>query len=92
MEIAKENITRPTITREQVVYFLKRFKGGKIDDKEYQKEIIDLFVNKVILYDNKIIITYNYSGDKNEVSAEIIKDAAFCESGGCSDKCHAGPP
>lgn len=92
IEIAKESILRPTITREQVIFFLNRFKGGQIEDKEYQKKIIDMFVNKVILYDDKLIITYNYSGDDNETTAEIIEEAALSDSGGCSDKCLTAPP
>ena len=95
-EIAKEKIARPIIKREQVVYYLERFKGGNIDDKEYQRKIIDMFVNKVLLYDDKITITYNYSGDKKEVTADIIEEAAFeAASGagcGCSDKLPSTPP
>ena len=96
LEIEKENFARPTINREQVIYFLSRFKGGNIDDKEYQKQLINIFVNKVILYDDKIIITYNFSGEKNEVSAEIIEESAFeatvDQAEGCSDKCPSPPP
>lgn len=75
-EIAKEEIMRTTITKEQVIYFLEQFKNGNIEDKDYQARLIDIFVNKVILYDDKIIITYNYSGENNEASAEVIEEAA----------------
>lgn len=95
-EIAKEKIARPLINREQVIYFLKKFKGGDIEDKEYQRKIIDMFVSKVLLYDDKITITYNYSGEKKEVTADIIEEAAFeAASGGgdeCSDKLPSAPP
>ena len=96
IEIEKEKIARPVISREQVIYFLERFKGGDVDDKEYQRQIIDMFVNKVFLYDDKIIITYNYSGDNNEITAEIVEEAAeealSDAVGGCSDKRPSGPP
>jgi DNA invertase Pin-like site-specific DNA recombinase len=96
VEIEKENIARPVIKREQVIYFLNRFKGGDIDDPAYQKEIIDMFVNKVFLYDDKIIITYNYSGEKNEITADIVEEAAeeaVSEAvKGCSDKLPLTPP
>lgn len=95
-EIAKEKIARPLINREQVIYFLEKFKGGDIEDKEYQRKIIDMFVSKVLLYDDKITITYNYSGEKKEVTADIIEEAAFeAASGGgdgCSDKLPSAPP
>ena len=96
IEIEKEKIARPVISREQVIYFLERFKGGDVDDKEYQRQIIDMFVNKVFLYDDKIIITYNYSGDNNEITAEIVEEAtedALSDAvDGCSDKRPSGPP
>jgi len=94
-DIAKESIALPVIGREQVVYYLERFKGGDVDDKDYQRQIIDLFVNKVLLYDDKIVITYNYSGDNNEISADIVEQAAesaLSGEGECSDKCSSGPP
>ena len=94
-EIAKEEIMRPTITKEQVVFFLKQFKNGNIEDKDYQAKLIDIFVNKVILYDDKIIITYNYSGEHNETSAKIIEEAAeelINEQEKCSDKLLSSPP
>lgn len=96
IEIEKEKIARPVIRREQVVYFLERFKGGNVDDKEYQRQIIDMFVNKVLLYDDKIIITYNFSGENNEVAAEIVEEAAEEAvndvKAGCSDKRTSTPP
>lgn len=76
-EIEKEKIIMPVIDKHQVIYFLERFIGGDISNKEYQRKIIELFVNKVVLYDDKIIITYNISNDKNELSAEIVENAAF---------------
>lgn len=96
IEIEKEKIARPVISREQVIYFLERFKGGNVDDKEYQRYIIDMFVNKVYLYDDKIIITYNYSGDKAEISAAIVEESAeealSGAADGCSDKRPSEPP
>lgn len=77
IEIEKEKIICPVIEKEQVIFFLNHFRDGDANDKEYQRRIIDAFINKVILYDNKIIITYNVSNDKNEVASEIIEKAAF---------------
>lgn len=87
-EIAKENIAHPVITYEQVMFFLERFKGGDIDDEEYQEQIIDTFVYKVLLYDDKVIITYNYSLDnENEVTAEILEEAAEEAASNLNEKC-----
>ncbi len=91
LQIKKEHVELPVINREQVVYFLNRFKGGSVDDKEFQRQIIDIFVNKVLLYDDKIIITYNYSGDNNTTTAEIAETVAF-QACACSDNSLIGSP
>jgi len=96
IEITREKITRIVISREQVIYYLNKFKNGDINDKEYQERVIDTFVNKVVLYDDKVIITYNYSGDKNEVTADIIEEAAYESADnhgiGCSSDVMSTPP
>lgn len=93
LEIEKEKFSKPSLSKEQILAFLRQFLDGDIHDKAYQERIIDAFVNKVILYEDKIIITYNYSGDQNEVAADIIESAAFDSDGdACSDTLSFGPP
>lgn len=74
IDIKKEEISLPVIEREQVIYFLNQFKNGYVDDKEYQRQIIDMFVNKIFLYDDKIIITYNHSGENQSITATLTTD------------------
>ena len=76
LEIEKEKIKMPAIEKEQVIFFLERFRQGDINDKEYQRQIIDTLVNKVLLYDDKLIITFNISNNEKQVSADIIECAA----------------
>lgn len=73
-DIEREKIIRPKISREQIIYFIESFKGGDIDDKAYQERVIDTFVHKVLVYDDKIIITYNHGGEDNEITAKIIDE------------------
>jgi DNA invertase Pin-like site-specific DNA recombinase len=91
-EIEREKIIAPIINKEQVIFFLKRFRGGDINDKDYQRQIIEAFVNKALLYDDKIIITYNISNDSNELSAEIVENAAFAAECECSSLLSSSPP
>lgn len=75
-DIAKEKVSLPPLDKLQVVYFLEKFKGGDIDDKQYQRDIIDLFVNSVYIYDDHLTILYNVSGEHREISADIVEKAA----------------
>ena len=96
-EIIKEQIEYTKIEREQVIFFLQMFKGGDIEDKAYQQKIIDMFIHKVILYDDKLIITYNYGGEHNDLSIDLIEKAAenaedFESMSKCSDELSPPPP
>lgn len=62
---AKESIARRIISKEQIIYWISSFKGGDITSEKYRQQLIDTFVNAVFVYDDKIVITYNYSGENN---------------------------
>jgi len=71
-EIAKENITRHLLTKEQIIYWISRFKDGDINDEKYCQMLIDTFINAVFVYDDKIVITYNHSGDNSTVTVSDL--------------------
>lgn len=74
--IAQARLERPKFTREQIVQWISRFKYGSIDDKEYQKEIIDIFLNSVYVYDDRLVLTYNYRDGTETLTLQEI-EAAF---------------
>lgn len=66
-QIAKEEMKKPLVTKERIIFWLESFKSGDIDNVEYQTRIIDTLVNSVFVYDNpdgsrKIVCTFNVSG------------------------------
>lgn len=66
-QIAKEEMKKPLLTKERIMYWLYQFKSGDIKDVEYQRRIIDTLVNSVYVYDEgnkgrKIVLTFNISG------------------------------
>lgn len=58
-QIRIEKMKTPTITYERVEKFLRHFKDGEINDIKFKKSLINVFINKVIVYENKITILYN---------------------------------
>lgn len=68
IEIAVEKIKQPIITKEQIIFFIERFKGGDVEDRAYRQAIIDIFVNAVFLYDEKIVLTFNYRESARTIS------------------------
>ena len=50
--------------KEQVIFWLEQFKDGNIEDEDFRRQLIDLFVNSVTVWDEpddyfKITIAYN---------------------------------
>jgi len=72
--IAKEQIERPIISKEQIKYWLDRFSKTDITDIEQKQRLIDVFVNAVYVYDDKMVIVFNYKdGEKCVDLADMIK-------------------
>lgn len=51
----------PELSREQIIYWLEKFRGGDATDPAFQWKVIENFVNAVYLYDDQIRIVYNYT-------------------------------
>ncbi|CZT55649.1 recombinase family protein [Solibaculum mannosilyticum] len=77
LEAQKENIEtsimeaelqHPKYTKEQIVFYINQFKYGDVNSKDYQQRIIDIFVNSVYLFDDKIVFTYNYKDGTETIS------------------------
>lgn len=58
------------IERNQIVYWLTEFKGGRIEDERYRRIIIDLMVNSVTVWDEpdgfRITTAYNLTSCKSK--------------------------
>ena len=73
--LAQEKIQKPAITHEQIVFWISRFKDGDIDDPAYRKKIVDIFVNSVYLYDDKVVLLYNYKDGTKTVSLAELESS-----------------
>ncbi len=75
--IARELIAEPELDREQVAYFLKRFRTGDRSDEEFQAFLVDTFLNSVYLYDDdKLILALNYTGEHSKITLSLIDKIA----------------
>ena len=59
-KIAVEKLAKPRITEEQLRFFLERFRKMDVTRKSQRKMLIDTFVNAIFLYDDKMVLTYNF--------------------------------
>ena len=78
-----------SLTITEVKFFLTQLRKGRADDISYRKTLINVFVNAIYLYDDKLVIFFN-SGDKpvtidDELLDQIENSAGFVLA-------HSAPP
>ncbi len=78
-QIMKEQIQNPVLTREQIAFFLDQYKHTDITDETQRQRLIDCFVNAVYVYDDKIILTFNYKDGTKTITREDIKSSDLDE-------------
>ena len=67
--IAEEKaLKKAQLTEDQILFFLLKFREIDSSTREGQQKLIQTFVHKIYVYDDELIITFNYSGSngKNE--------------------------
>ena len=64
---------RRKFTKEEIVVWISKYKYGNINDSDYRKEIIDTFVNSVYVYEDKIVLTYNYKDGSQTLTLQEIE-------------------
>ena len=87
IQIAKEELGKPMVSREIIVFWFHKFRTFDTNRLEHRRKFIDAFVNAIFLYDDKLVITFNYkNGTKTVTFAELE------ESGIISDMDSTGEP
>ncbi len=63
--IELEKLSHVRLERDQVLFWLDRFRGGSLQSQEFRRKVIDAFVSVVYLFDDHLRIAFNYSGGSN---------------------------
>ena len=97
-QLKKEEANLLTLDKEQVIFWLNKFKDGDIEDDEFCRMLIDLFVNSVTVWDEddddlKVTIAYNltslptktYRLGKDGRLSDFTSNAPVWESPGVPD-------
>lgn len=81
-ELSIENMKSLPIDLSQIKFFLYSLRNGSLDDIKYRKTLINVLVNKIYLYDDKMTIIFNTQGTSVEISSDLISNAesSFLES------------
>ena len=81
--ILEEELQRPALSREQILFWFERFRQGDANSPMYQRQIIDNFVNSVYVFEDRVVLNFNFK--------ENAKTVPLCEVLGSSADGN-GPP
>ena len=91
IRIAEEKIARPRLSENQVRFWLTRFRKLDPNVKSHRETLINTFVNSVYLYDEKVLITFNYKDGTKTITFDEIAAKDASEGNGSDLGCFAPP-
>lgn len=77
ISIAKEQIANVPLTREQIMHFFSRFKDGDVNDPDYRRFVVDVFVNAFYLFDDYGILLLNTKDGVKTYILDMIKGSGL---------------
>ena len=82
LQIIQEEMKRPKLTREDVVYWICRFRSLDVSRLEERRRLIDSFVNSVTVFDDYLLITFNYKEGETRLDFADIESSDLSSVGG----------
>ena len=83
INIAQEMLEHPKLSRQMILDWFDGFSKGDINSLSYRQLLIDFFVKKIVIYDDKILIFINYENETKDAGEPYIL---------CSDLTSSGTP
>ena len=82
IRVANERMAKPKLTEEQLLHFLYKFRVLDMSKQAHRQRLIDTFVNRIYLYDDKLVITFNHKDGAETITLNDIETAlAEAENG-----------
>jgi len=88
--IAEEKLEKPKVTEEFIRFWLLRFRKLDMSLKDQRQALVDTFINAIYLYDDKVLITFNYKEGTQTVTFGEATEVASEENGSDLD-CFTAP-
>jgi len=92
--ILQEKTATPTLTKEQIKYWICQWRKVNPDDEKSRQNLIDTFVNAVYHYDGELLIIFNHKDGEKKITldeANASRSASKKKSSG-SDTVAIGSP
>ena len=90
--ISNEKLAKPPkVSREFMEFWLDRFRRLDVTEQSHRKMLIDTFVNAMYLYDDKILITFNYKEGTKTITFSDVQEAVQSAASGSDMDCLTAP-
>ena len=76
VKIAEEKLAKPVMKKEFVRFWLLHFRKLDLSQKEQRQALIGTFINAIYLYNDKVLITFNYKEGTETVSFDEAAEVA----------------
>lgn len=93
-ELAKLRVCcNAKLTVEEVVAWLKSFCTGDLMDMDFRRRIIEVLVNSIYLYDDKVVIYYNVRDGKQVSYIDMLDETSdiFEDAESSDNMCNGSP-
>ena len=75
IKIANEKLAKPKLTEEQILFYLHKFRVLDMSKQSHRQRLIDTFINRIYLYDDKLVITFNHKDGAQTITLGDIETA-----------------
>lgn len=82
LRIIQEEIKKPMLSREDVTFWICRFRKLDVSRLEERRRLIDSFVNSVTIFDDYLLITFNYKDGETRLDFKDIESSDLQSVGG----------
>ena len=73
-----------------MTFWLHRFRKLDVRQKSHRKMLIDTFINAIFLYDDKLVLTFNYKEGAKTITFADLQDV-INQKRGSDLNCSAAP-
>ena len=91
IKIACEKLAKPKVSAEFMTFWLQRFRKLDVRQKSHRKMLIDTFINAIFLYDDKMVLTFNYKDGTDTITFDDLKTALADKNTGSDLDCLTAP-
>jgi transposase-like protein len=78
--IAEEKLEKPKIPAEFMTFWLHKFRQLDMAQEKHRQMLVDTFVNAIFVYDDKLLLTFNFKDGTRTITLADV-EAAANESG-----------